>query len=173
MKKTFTLLNLIAVIQVFYLSTCVGQTANWKTHEETVDNKFTVQFQHPSNTVLEHIQNGLCVGDNTLKSGDKSEFIVSQDWCIWMEDASQHAMESEIDYFKQNCPSDRRLEIETTTIDGQEATVLKEIDVNSNKPVKIRVYVTRFETLFSIYLDSDKVEQFEQFLKTIKISEKK
>jgi hypothetical protein len=173
MKNKFPLLVITLLIQIFCLTTCYGQTTDWKTHSEVVNSKFVVEFKHPSNTVFEHIENGLCIGDNILESGGKSEYIVSQDWCIWMENLTHNSIKSEIDFYEANIPFYRNLIINLMNIDKQEATVLMEIDTNTKKILKTRIYLTRFETLFSIYLYSEKVDEFDQFICSIKISKVK
>lgn len=141
----------------------------WKFYSQKINTGFTVSFQHPNNTVFEYIENGLCVGSNTLPNDSLSQFIVDLDWCIWMENINQSTPIETIEFSIRQKPEQSRLIIDSIMVDNHTATRILTINKNTNTITNQIVTFNRQTTYFHISLHSNKLAEFEKFLTTIKI----
>jgi hypothetical protein len=149
----------------------VESDPNWASYIDTINMGFVVSFKYPKRLFAEHLENAERIGTK-IKLVDDGP-MTTMDCSMWMNDTTAGSLQ----------PIDTLIQCKLQTLKVN-ATVLKDTIVIANvKGARVRfydvkdtakllqqsVFFTKYATFFELYNDSLPANDFDIFVKSLKI----
>ncbi len=134
----------------------------WKVYKERINTGFTLSFLHPETLPVHRIENGMCLSIQTVE-----EKIITQGWCIWMDDPESFDEASELSYYQSLLKEGAKVERKYIRIDGHPA--LRVIFTDKRGAYYDNVYFEKFDTRISVLHQQRANSAYEKFLNSIQM----
>jgi len=144
---------------------------NWVTYTDTINIGFVVSFKYPKHLFAEHFENAECIGKK-IKMVDDGP-MTTMDCSMWMDVISEgnvRPIDTLIQYQLQTLKVNAEVLKDTVVIANVKGLRARFCD-SKNKIIVLRqsVYFTKNDTFFELDNDSLSANDFEMFVKSLKI----
>lgn len=153
-------------------TTAVSSVApNWATYIDTINMGFVVSFKYPKHLFAEHFENAECIGKK-IKMVDDGP-MTTMDCSMWMDNISEgnvRPIDTLIQYDLQKLNANAEILKDTIDIANVKGTRVRFFAREDKaKILRQSVYFSKYNTFFELDNDSLPANDFELFVKSLKI----
>ncbi|MBD0260205.1 MAG: hypothetical protein ICV83_31200 [Cytophagales bacterium] len=162
MNKVLPTVLLLTLLLIAGTFPAKDNDVKWNVYKERINTGCTLSFLHPENLPVHRLENGLCVSSQTTESK-----IITQGWCIWMEDAQSFDEAREVSHYQTLLKEGAKVERRPIRIGGNPA--LRIIFADKRGTCYDNVYFSAFGTHCSVLHQRRASPAYEKFLNSIAV----
>jgi hypothetical protein len=145
--------------------------SNWVTFIDSINMGFVVTFKYPKHLFAEHFENAECIGKK-IKMVDDGP-MTTMNCSMWMNDISDgnvQPIDTLIQYGLQSLKVNVEVLKDTIGIASVKGMRVRFCDIKDKaKVLRQSVFFTKYDTFFELYNDSLPANDFDMFVKSLKI----